>query len=113
VPGGSNRAFARDDFRSQPRVSVDLLRSKQLDAPETVPIKLSWSPFDKLVIKSVSPIQEYRLFNIDHRDDSFRALGKTRDRRGCANPWNARGIGVRPAESLAVTIKPLIAINDS
>jgi hypothetical protein len=51
-------------------------RSEQLDAPEAVPIKLSWLPFDELVVESVAPIQEYRLFNIDHRDDSFRAWGK-------------------------------------
>jgi len=63
-------------FRSEPRVFVDLFRSKQLDAPEAVPIKLSWWPFDELVVESVAPIQEYRLFNIDHRDDSFRAWGK-------------------------------------
>jgi len=113
VPGGSNRAFAGDDFRNQPRVSVDLFRSKQLDTPETVPIKLSWCPFDELIIESVAPIQEYRLFNIDHCDDSFRALGKTHHHRGCANPWNAQGIAVRSAESLPVSMKPLIAINDS
>lgn len=38
--GGSSRVFARDDFRSQPCVFVDLFRNKQPDAPETVPIKL-------------------------------------------------------------------------